>query len=286
MPVSDCLAGGAFDLRSAPVQTAVSSSFRAQTVAAPGSSHAPTRVVAPGLFFRGGALVGATESDCAMLFGTLGIKCVVDVRCGWEREAKPDILAPGVEYLHIPFYDLDIVGIEYTRPAEGTKAVGRDVACEPDHYYRSLANPLTVGQMRKGLHAVFEHALEGLPVYQHCSGGKDRSGMLALLTLTILGASSQDILDDYLFTNVARDKNHDKMMERFLRFTEGDEQRARELTEAHRARPQNIQAFYEAVEEAYGDMASFVHNQLGFDDELIARIRETCTVERQPVEQG
>lgn len=238
------------------------------------------RTVKPGLMFRGGALVNATADDCDLLFNQLGISCVVDVRTGWEREAKPDVTVEGVENLHIPFYDFEKVGVEYTKPAEGTIAIGRDVACEPDDYYRSLANPLTVGQMRKGVNEIFTRAMRGQSVYQHCSGGKDRAGIMALLLLTVLGASREDILDDYLFTNESRDKRYAKMFERFLRLADGNEERAHELVVAHRARPENLDAFYEAIDERYGSMPDFVREQLGIDDAQRERIREACTVAR------
>ena len=238
------------------------------------------RVVAPGLFFRGSALYEVTESDCDVLFDQLGITCVVDVRTGWEREAKPDIDVPGVENLHIPFYDLEKVGIEYTEPAEGTKLVGRDVACEPSNFYRAMPNPLTVGQMGVGLREVFARAERGRAVYVHCSGGKDRAGIVALLILTVLGASRDDILEDYLFTNEARDKNYDKLFERFLRLAQGDEKRADELVFSHRARPENLEEFYRVIDERYGGMDSFVRNQLGISDERREELRAACTVER------
>ena len=236
------------------------------------------RAVAPGLLYRGSALSGITARDQELLFGKLGISCIIDLRTGWEREAKPDVETPGVEYLHIPFYDLEKVGIEYTEPAAGTKVIGRDVACDPDLFYRSLSNPLTAGQMRDGVHEAFARAVQGKPVYAHCSGGKDRAGILALLLLTVLGAGEEAILEDYLLTNIARDKNYEKTLERFVRLANGNEERGRELTFAHRARPENLVAFREAIEERYGNMESFVRNQLGIDDEQRAFIREACTV--------
>ncbi len=242
-----------------------------------GIAVAGNRAVKRGLLFRGSALAGLSDGDAEELFVRRGVARVIDVRCGWERAEKPDVDIPGVENLHIPFYDLDIVGIEYTEPAEGTKVVGRDVACDPDRFYRKLANPLTVGQMRQAVAAAFESAAAEKPVYMHCSGGKDRAGILALLLLTVLGASREAILDDYLITNVARDKNYERTFQRFLKFAEGDEQRARELTEAHRARPENLAAFYEAVDEAYGSMDDFVRNQLGIDDSLREQLRTSCT---------
>lgn len=234
------------------------------------------RTVAPGLFFRGSALNALTEHDCDTLLNELGISCIIDLRCGWECEEKPDVEISGIDYLHIPFFDLEKVGIEYTEPAEGTKVVGRDVACNPKRFYRSLPNPLTVRQMRAGLAEAFDRAVRGQAVYVHCSGGKDRAGTFTVLLLAVLGANREDILEDYLFTNVARDKNYDAMLERFMRFA-GDEQRARELVESHRALPENLDAFYGAIEARYGDMDAFVRNQLGIDDEKREQIRAACT---------
>ena len=237
------------------------------------------REVVSGVVFRGSALTGVSDADCDVLFRDLGIRCVIDVRCGWERDAKPDVEVVGVDNLHIPFYDLEKVGIEYTEPAGGTKVVGRDVACEPVRFYHSLANPLTVGQMRVAVDEVFARALRGEPVYMHCSGGKDRAGIMALLVLTVLGASREDILDDYLFTNVARDKNYDKMFARFLRLADGDEQRAHELVVGHRALPENLDSFYSAIEESYGSMESFVRVQLGVSDTRRDELRDVLTRE-------
>ncbi len=235
------------------------------------------RIVARGLIYRGSALADITERDQNLLFGELGITRIIDLRCGWECEAKPDVEVPDVENLHIPFYDLEKVGIEYTEPTAGTKTVGRDVACEPSRFYRSLSNPLTVRQMCEGLHAVLDHAMGGQPVYVHCSGGKDRAGIMTLLILTVLGASEEDILEDYLLTNVARDKDYDRVFARFLRLAQGDEERAREITDAHRALPENIVAFRSAIEESYGSMDMFLSNELAVSADYQTRVRAACT---------
>lgn len=236
------------------------------------------RAVAPGLFFRGGALNEATPADIDMLFGELGIRCVIDVRCGWEREAKPDVSVPGVENVHIPFFDQEKVGIEYTEPAAGTKVVGRDVACDPLHFYGALSNVLTAGQMREAVHLAFDQALAGNPVYLHCSGGKDRAGILALLILTVLGADRESILDDHLVTNESRDRHYDTEFKRFLRFADGDEELAHKLTQAHRANPENLQAFYDSLETRYGGMEAFIVETLQIDRRYRAKIKEYLTV--------
>lgn len=236
------------------------------------------RVVAPGLIFRGGALCGATSADRRMLFEELRISCVIDLRCGWEVEAKPNAVHPEVDQLHIPFYDLEKVGIEYDKGAHPGQKVGRDVACEPDDFYRSLANPKTVGQMRECLAQVIARTTNGLAIYQHCSGGKDRTGIMTLLVLTVLGASFHDILEDYLLTNVSRDAKLDAVHAKFLRISGGDEAEARRLVQEHRARRENLEAFLEAVCERYGDVERFVHHELGVGDALREEFRAACTV--------
>ena len=240
-------------------------------------AHGDARRVKSGLIFRGAALASATTTDLDTLFGAHGVKCVIDLRCGWERAAKPDPDAAGVENLHIPFYDKDIVGLEYTKKVPGTIRIGHDFACDQVDFYRSTANPATVAQMARALDALFTRAMSGTPVYLHCTGGKDRAGILATLALEVLGAHADAILCDYLATNASRDAHIQGTYERFLRLCEGDEQQARELCDAHRASPQNIGAFLDEVDERYGGMEPFISRQLGIDTARRARLQEALT---------
>ncbi len=240
-------------------------------------AHDGARRVKSGLILRGAALAGASAADLDALFGAHGVKCVIDLRCGWERAAKPDPYVDGVENLHIPFYDKDIVGLEYTKKVPGTIRIGHDFACDQVDFYRSTANPATVAQMARALDALFTRAMSGIPVYLHCTGGKDRAGILAALALEVLGAQPDAVLCDYLATNASRDAHIQGTYERFLRLCEGDEMRARELCDAHRASPQNIGAFLDEVDERYGGMESFITHQLGIDATRRTRLQEALT---------
>ena len=163
-------------------------------------------------------------------------------------------------------------------PAAGTKVVGRDVACDPLRFYGAMSNVLTAAQMREAVHCAFSHALEGKPVYIHCSGGKDRAGILAMLILAILGADREAVLADYLLTNESRDRHYEKEFQRFLRFADGDEELARRLTLGHRANPENLQAFYDSLEVRYGGMEAFIVEVLQVDRRYRARLKERLTV--------
>ena len=88
--------------------------------------------------------------------------------------------------------------------------------------------------------------------------------------------SKQEIERDYLLTNVSREKNINQAFERFMRFT-NDEEKAWEITRAHSARPQNLMAFYEAVEAEYGSLEVFIENQLDISPDFRQRAIAACT---------
>lgn len=236
--------------------------------------------VKQGLFYRGDALNGLTDQGARDLSQKYRVSCIIDLRCGWEREKRPDKDIFGVENLHMPFYDLEKTGIEYTKSIPGSKVTGHDIVCDPDDFYRSMPNLLTSKMAAKALEEIFSRAASGQAVYEHCSGGKDRAGIMALLILSILGVSREGILEDYLLTNANRDKNIAPVFERFKTLMGGDEDLAWKVTENHRARPENLVAYYESVDERYGSMDDYLSGCLGFDEERRRALRAKFTIPR------
>ena len=89
------------------------------------------------------------------------------------------------------------------------------------------------------------------------------------------------VIEDYLLTNKSRDAHIQGVYERFLRLCDGDEERARQITYDHRARPENIQAFYDEVETRYGSMEGLIHEQLAISEADRERFRASCTTSAQ-----
>ncbi len=235
------------------------------------------RAVAQGIIYRGSAVVHPSPADIERFFYGKAIRSIIDLRCGWERKEAPDAAIGGIENLHIPYFDKDLVGVEYVKPAPGTIMTGHDFACVPEDFYRALANELTVAQMKRVVHETLSRASRGEAVYIHCSGGKDRAGVTALLILEVLGASRESILEDYLRTNISRDAHIQHIYERFLRLC-GNEETAWQITRAHRAKPENLAVFYEQINQRYHGMDAFIAHELGIDDEKRAAWVRACTV--------
>lgn len=105
---------------------------------------------------------------------------VVDLRWAWECAANPSPFAGDGIYRHAPMLN-DV--LPYAPP--------------PDSYAPMLDhNRPRIGQ---AFRAVAEAPAGGVLV--HCQAGRDRTGVLVALLLTVAGVAAQDVADDYAVTD-------------------------------------------------------------------------------------
>ncbi|THF74725.1 tyrosine-protein phosphatase [Cohnella fermenti] len=133
-----------------------------------------------GRLFRADGLHKLTEQDRQELLGR-GIRTVVDLR--HEHEVR--------EFRNV-FADSDAVtyrNISLINPAATTR---RDIRCLGDMYVDMLDNAQPV--LKEVLDLLAEK--DGGALF-HCSAGKDRTGVLAGLLLSLAGVSRETIVADY-----------------------------------------------------------------------------------------
>lgn len=141
--------------------------------------------------FRADALHEMSDRDAEIVFGDLGIGLVIDLRS--EREVELVGTGPvgtsGATWVHLSV-------IDETQPIQETwKAIAEDVPMS-ERYRRILetAGPRFVD----GLSVIAE---SDVPLVFHCTAGKDRTGLLAALLLSVLGVGDDDIAQDYAATS-------------------------------------------------------------------------------------
>ena len=130
-----------------------------------------------------------------------GVRTVVDLRGDEEREADTD-RAPrpeGIATVHVwqdpvgtPFY-------EYWTELDGLSS--------PLYFPAMLAE--YPGRVVAAVRAIAD-AAPGCVVF-HCAGGKDRTGLLALVLLTLAEASPAEIIADYLLTYGRMKQRYDEI---------------------------------------------------------------------------
>jgi protein tyrosine/serine phosphatase len=141
--------------------------------------------VLPGRLFRSDEPVGDVETVATALSED-GVTTVLDLRSRHEVERRPGILSGRVGYHVAPLVDPRTDHL-------------RDPAAE-----RSLLDLYTGSIDRNGrticeaLRRIAEAPVGGVLV--HCAAGKDRTGILIAVLLSLLGTPAQEIVDDYAET--------------------------------------------------------------------------------------
>jgi protein-tyrosine phosphatase len=149
-----------------------------------------------GRLFRADALHELTVDDLVQL-RDLGLRTVIDLRTGRELERSGRGL---LEPEPIAFHHLAVVQEE----GRGSVAAGTESLASPAPPGDDLAERylwyLDVGRKSLVEALTLLSGEENYPLVFHCAAGKDRTGVLAALTLDILGVDRDVIVADYVIT--------------------------------------------------------------------------------------
>jgi protein-tyrosine phosphatase len=155
------------------------------------------RTVRPRLLFRSEGPAHLNANDAATL-RSLEIRTVCDLRSDGERTAHPNHWCDDSVLLPIDIaIDVRVVGNNAwdLMRADPTAAGGRAAM---DYNYRAM------GQCMEGaFRQLIDHLLQPhkAPVLIHCTGGKDRTGVMTALLLHALGVKAEQIEADYLLSS-------------------------------------------------------------------------------------
>lgn len=110
------------------------------------------------------------------------------------------------------------------------------------------------------------------PLAMYCTAGKDRTGLIAMLTLSVLGATDEDILNDYVLSDAAYSELNDKKaMVAALKQSDVDPEIFL------RAKPQVMKDTMQYIRTEYGSINGFL-DKYGFDEVWRERLRSSLKV--------
>ena len=222
-----------------------------------------------GLVYRSNHLVNLTASDSDYL-NSLGIRLVCDVRSEGERARAPDHWSGNApEFFFAP--------------------IGSNLILTPDDLKRRVA---TINAETKDSVRAYDYAIESagqyakilrrivagdLPAVEHCTAGKDRTGVFSAILLTALGVPRKTVIQDYVLTNqylLAPDA---------IETTSADLQRAFGLPEPPdpatlktimTAKPETLEATFDKIDTTYGSFDNYLRDALKMSDADLAMIRQ------------
>lgn len=200
-----------------------------------------------GRFIRCGIVKTPEDWEIEKL-AELNVKTVIDLRGIYESELTPLHLdrIPDADVYNLPLYEFNVATKE-----------GMDLPL--DKIYDMIINTQQE-HILKVLRTIAE-AKDGVIMY-NCFFGKDRTGILTMLLLSIAGVSENDIIADYqqTYTYV---KNYIKANADIL----WDKN-----SEKHFSLPETIENVIDMINQKYGSVLSYIKS-LGLSDEEIQSIK-------------
>ena len=244
------------------------------------------RIVAWGVFLRTAALANASEEDIQRLKDDYRLCLVIDFRTTSEIEAAPDPEIDGVEYLHLGIIDEadmaarqqamsaeDVEGLDLTNKIDQLKLAIRLGIIGENMYIDFLSGE----QGKKGYARMFQEMLalpEGESLLFHCTQGKDRTGLAAMLILSALGVDEETILYDYALTNIF----NAELIERERQMLEGmgveDDEFDLYMTAMDQVDPQYMVNALDWMKANYGSVLGYIQTELGVSGEEIELLKD------------
>ncbi|WP_042164532.1 tyrosine-protein phosphatase [Paenibacillus gorillae] len=188
-----------------------------------GCRTADGRKVKQGLFFRSDELSGLTEQDKEH-FKSLNIKTIFDYRSDYEVLKKPDPIFPGVNQLHVQAIGSGGLSLLNMPEEHGAKEDHQDhfiIALLKQGFFKQYRTDTMMMDLYEKLpidNPAYRRLMEmvqhtdNLALLQHCTAGKDRTGVGSALILMALGVSEAVIMEDYLLTNEIMKETHNDIM--------------------------------------------------------------------------
>lgn len=219
------------------------------------------KTVAPRRLLRSGEPVNLPRRESDALAGAYHLANVIDLRSQRETQQHPDDAIPGAQYHHIDILR-DAAGD--APDEENLQKVMQRPGAMDEFMLRVYRQMITDAAARAG----FAQAV-GLVLAQnrgatlfHCYAGKDRTGLLAAILLTLLGARREDIFEDYLKTNIQRKAANQKLLVNLGR--QGVPQPQLEMLKTGLEVKENYLAHaYAVAGKEYGSFAAYIEKGLG-----------------------
>jgi protein-tyrosine phosphatase len=149
--------------------------------------------------FRSGEFRKVTPEDMKRLTVELGVNAVIDLRSSFELQNNGKGLLEGssVRYCNIAFMTEEGDPKSNSQNFKELTNLGE--------FYVGLAQQKSYGQkIVRALEVIADD--KNLPLVFHCAVGKDRTGMLAAMLLSLLGVAEADIIQDYTLSEPYMDE--------------------------------------------------------------------------------
>lgn len=208
------------------------------------------------------------------------LRLVLDFRTQTVIDANPNVKLDGVEYIHIPIVkDLNSRVTSKNDYESRTMADilltfsadfgGEGVAWMKDFYKNLYSSEYSLSQY-KIFFDYLKNQTQGATIF-HCTAGKDRTGVGAILLLSLLGVERDEIIKDYLETNKSVETDI-KEAENLGRARGYEEKIISDIAKINGVMREYAESVFQYI-DTYPTPEAFFKDKMGIDKDYIAELR-------------
>jgi len=228
--------------------------------------------VRTGTVFRSEALNRLTAAEGATLQQD-GITQVYDFRTAAEISQAPDVLPASIEHTVVSIDNAALTAQIGKALAGGTATMqqylgdGKADAAMIAWYRTFVSDPASRGQFTTVLKAIADG---NRPVLYHCTGGKDRTGIMTVILLTLLGVNPAQVAGDYLASNDFNKAGNEAAIQQLSQKVSN----ADLLWPILLVKPEYLAATLDQAVQSFGSLENFMTKGLGVDAATVAKLRQ------------
>lgn len=236
---------------------------------------------------RTDSLSQLTKNDITFLVDNYNPKWDIDLRSEDEIKRDTDVVIPGCEFIRLSLHNNSQKQM-VDHHTQYHLSDGRLDGLIDFIYFMSDDGDVDKA-MQKSNHAYFTHkeAIESQKKFLelcrdnkegsllfHCKDGKDRTGFMAALILEVLGVKREDIMKDYLMTNIYTKAKADERREFLEENNFSNKNLLEGLVAITGVRECWLKSALDTIDEVYGGIIGYCKQILSTTEEDIKIIRE------------
>jgi protein-tyrosine phosphatase len=224
------------------------------------------RTVKSGMLLRTAKLSEPSREDVRRLSTEYNVKHVFDFRDGSERDKHPDAVIPGAENHFIPVLP--------ELPGGDDASFMNLKADDVMELFRGMYRTMAENDVCAAAYSEFFRVLlgSGESVLWHCTQGKDRTGIAAILLLEAMGVSRGASKDDYFLTNIPMTRQYQAIV------SEGkSEEELAFMRTVLFVMPECLNEFFYTTKKLYGGVDGYLRQRLGLRDADFSALRAMYT---------
>ena len=245
------------------------------------------KTVREGVLLRAGALTDASQEELDSLINDYNLTAIIDMRASYELAEDPEPAVDGVAQYNFKIMDEQMMA----RRAAAIQDVLTDPNVDPvkrmtaileaevisDQMYVEFLQGETGKTGFRDFFRVLLETPEGNAVLWHCTNGKDRTGVAAMLLLGVLNVDEEIIMEDFLLTNVFFEAEISAMRQKLGAYIQDEAMLEELMVTGKGVYAPYMQNAIDYIKENYGDIPGYVKAELGLTDADIAKLQMLYT---------